>query len=86
MGHYTEVHMEEQRLANARMRRRLLEQYVRLNKAIEEIKSAVWTLDDNIPIKSVVKDLEGQFVLWCVKEELLVEDPQIVIDLLKDKE
>ena len=60
MGHYSDIHEEEQRLADTRMRRRLLEQYVRLNKAIEEIKSAVWAHDVNIPNKTVVKHLEAQ--------------------------
>jgi hypothetical protein len=84
MGHYSEMYEEDERLAAARMRRKLLKQYIRMDKAMEEIKSAAW--HGSKGMKSAVKELDAQFVLWCHKNELLVEDPQIVIDLLKDEE
>jgi len=52
---------------------------------MEEVKSAVWATD-NSNMKSAAKNLDTQFVLWCSKKGLLVEDPQILVDLLKDKE
>lgn len=84
MGHYDDFHEEEQQLAAARMRRRLLVNYARMDKAMEEIKSAVSQAGGS-SLKASMRHLEKEWVLWCHDAELLVEDPQIVIDLLKDK-
>ena len=85
MGHYDEEYAAEERDREVVRRAKLLSTLAEIDRAVEILKRVGWTGIVTKELKDAIAKVDDEFILWQHQNNLLVPDPQILIDVLKDE-
>jgi len=84
MGHYDDIYDEEEDRRKRQLWMSHVKTMLRIEAAYMELKSAVGQFGDH-QLNKPLDDFRREFVLWQFDNHLLVKDPEITFELLKNK-
>ena len=83
MGHYDEFYDAEEERHHRARRKRDIQAMQEMDAAITKLSGSVHHMDRD-KMRKAFKTICEEYVNWQYSKDLLVRDPEIIIDILKD--
>lgn len=89
MGHYDDCYEHDYERERLQKRKQAIETLKRLEPLMEELDTVIRQEFPSHhqtphPFKSCWYDLQKEYIAWQYEEGLVIKDPNIIIDVLKD--
>ncbi len=86
MGHYDDCHEDDWNREREARRKQAIEKLKRFEPLMEELDHAIrQEFYHDHPFKTGWYDLQKEYIAWQFEEGLVIKDPNIIMDILKDK-
>jgi len=86
MGHYDDCYEADARDRAERKRKLNINTMAKMNKALEDMSDAIdMNWDSGTSMRDALENLNKEFIVWQYDNDLIIDDPKIIIDVLKDK-
>lgn len=87
MGHYNDSYEYAADQKFQDKRRQSIKLVAELDTLFEKLESVMRRrILNNHPFRTCLYDLQKEYIAWQYEEGLIIKDPQILIDILKDEE
>ena len=90
MGHYDDCYEADADRKKQQERKEDIETMAKMDKVMREMELVVWgefarsrTVDERVHL--AFEELEREYIVWQKERNLLIRDPEIIMDVLKDK-
>ena len=85
MGHYSEFYEEEERKREKAKRKKDIKTMQEMDAALAAMGGPLWDMSQQgDPIRKHFREIKSHYIRWQYDNGLLVRDPEILIDVLKE--